>query len=491
MKNGWIRAHWAACCAVGLSALPILSIRGEAAETARLLAVGHPANQQVLIPNIDRSAKSHRRTTTDAPTSGPSIATPSVGAKQRNMFQRFGDAVGGALSKAWKNMGRAFKGPEKTSKPKNKTRRPIPPKNDPLSLSNKPAEPDAKFYVAVARLHESKNNLGEAENNYKHALEQAPDNLEAMLGYARLLDRQGKLAEATQQYLEATRRHPREATAFNDLGLCLARQGKLDESIQALRRAIDLQPQRKLYRNNLATVLVEMGRYDEALKHLVAVHGESIGHYNLGYLLSQKGDRRAAAQHFARAVEIDPQFAEARRWLDMTASRPGNETQAAPRASSGNRSAAAQRAVSSDQVVPQATAGSARDSGGASDPPHSSFRQPASNQATHDRRHEPRSVPFKTNSPPTGTGAAPKVGPHSDRLPAPDSSQPMSPGNRGSQTGETRLPPKSASQTSMVDGSSPGLRYPPMSVPIGQAVSPPEAPRIKPGESFYYPPSRY
>jgi tetratricopeptide (TPR) repeat protein len=194
-----------------------------------------------------------------------------------------------------------------------------------------------EFYVSVARLAERAGNTAGATEQYEMALKVDPNHLDALLGYARMLDRQGQLSKATQLYVRATKGHPKEASAFNDLGLCYARQGMFNDSAAALSEAVDLQPDRELYRNNIATVLVELGHTDEAVSHLAAVHGEAIAHYNVGILLNNHGDTRGAAEQFAVAVQKNPNFVEARRWLDDLRGRnptpPARQMAAAPAAS--------------------------------------------------------------------------------------------------------------------------------------------------------------
>ncbi len=72
-----------------------------------------------------------------------------------------------------------------------------------------------------------------------------------------------------------------------------------------MRQAVKLEPKRKLYRNNLATVLVDMGRTDEAWAELSSAHPSPVAHYNLGYLLYQKGDKGEASRQFTLAYEAD------------------------------------------------------------------------------------------------------------------------------------------------------------------------------------------
>lgn len=185
------------------------------------------------------------------------------------------------------------------------------------STAEAPVDPKggAAIYASIAQVQEKQGNLAAAVAAYERALQTDSANLEALLGFARLRDRQGDFARATQLYKTAGKLHPKESAVFNDLGLCLSRQGKRDEACDALAQAVRLRPERALYRNNLAKMLVDAGQPQQAFEQLAALNPPAKAHYNLGYLLQQKRETALARQHFARAVELDPQLADARQWL--------------------------------------------------------------------------------------------------------------------------------------------------------------------------------
>lgn len=203
---------------------------------------------------------------------------------------------------------------------------------DPTSLAYESGPPGPGLYVAMAAMHQRRGNHEAASEQYEKALAVDPQHLGAILGYARWNDRQNNFIEATRLYQQAVKHHPRDATALNDLGLCYARQGKYDEAVAALQRATQLDAERPLYRNNLATVLAELGRTQEALKHLVAVHGQAKAHYNLGYLLYQRGQTQAAAEQFTLALRENPGLHQAELWLTKLNVNPRSQQaqQAAP-----------------------------------------------------------------------------------------------------------------------------------------------------------------
>lgn len=198
---------------------------------------------------------------------------------------------------------------------------PVQQAPDPTALSTK-AKPSPRLYVAMARLAEESRQLTAAEDYYKNALSMDPTYLDALLGLGRLNDREGKLEEALSFYQKAAKAHPNEPAVWNHLGLCYARMNRLQDAKAAIEKAIRLAPKEPRYRHNLATVLVRSGDLEGALNQLQAVHDEATACYNLGYLLAKKGDRTAAERYFGRALQLKPDFQEARQWLDAISLQP-------------------------------------------------------------------------------------------------------------------------------------------------------------------------
>lgn len=224
-----------------------------------------------------------------------------------NIFQR----MGGGISSMW---GRV------TGKNKKQPTVPDPTqlsKDDPLSLWHGTPDPDARFYTKLAELQEEAGNLTGAESQYRRALQTNDKYVAALIGLARLQDRRGKPEEAAEFYRQAGAANPQDPTPHNDLGLLLARGGDLEGAALELQQAVKLDPSQALYHNNLATVLVDLGRYPEALEELTKAHGDAVGHYNLGYLLAERGQVGPARFHFGEALRRNPELSEARQWFDM------------------------------------------------------------------------------------------------------------------------------------------------------------------------------
>lgn len=231
-----------------------------------------------------------------------STAAPSSGSSWTTALteNRVSKAVGSAFNRGVEMV---------TPKPK------VVPAVDPISLANQPQKPSADLYVSMAQIQERAGGFSEASGMYEKALELDPKHRGALIGLARLYDRQDRLADAMGMYQRAAQLYPKDSSVLNDLALCYARQNQLERSRQALEQAIALVPDKPLYRNNIAVVCVEMDRIDEALAHLQHAHGPAVAHYNLGFLLQQRGRRREAAAHFSSALAADPSLTQARDWL--------------------------------------------------------------------------------------------------------------------------------------------------------------------------------
>jgi Flp pilus assembly protein TadD len=73
---------------------------------------------------------------------------------------------------------------------------------------------------------------------------------------------------------------PHDVETLLNLGFLVARRGDLAAAAEHFRRAVELQP--------------ELAR----------------AHFNLGVILNELGDRPRAAEHYRRAAELDPGYAE-------------------------------------------------------------------------------------------------------------------------------------------------------------------------------------
>ena len=220
----------------------------------------------------------------------------------------FGDSISSGVAQTVDKFGQAV-----TPKPT--------PADDPVALAGK-GKPGVELYVAVARMYEESGKLAEAENEYKRAFQIAPKDLRVLLGYARLKDHMDEPQEALKYYQKAVEAHSDTASVFNNLAVHYARRGMLRDAIGAMDHAVQLRPKEPRYRNNLATLLVEVDRPREAFNQLRAIYDDAVAHYNLGFLLTKRGDRDGAVREFATALRFNPSLTQARQWLDRLNASP-------------------------------------------------------------------------------------------------------------------------------------------------------------------------
>jgi tetratricopeptide (TPR) repeat protein len=276
-----------------------------------------PSGQSVLPPPVGQT--SGPTLTPPTVTSGSETILPSTEGTQLpsawNQYKPSGylASTGAALASSWKQTQNSI-----TSALTIQSK--VTPASDPVRLDSKPVNADvvsADLHYHAGRVFEANNSFEAAASHYRDALTRTPNDPKLVLSYSRVMDRAGNFQEAEAGYRRAIALAPNDGKGFNDLAMCLNRQGKCDWAINNLQQAIQLEPSNALYRNNLALVLVDAGRPDEALSQLVNVHGEAAAHYNVGYLLLERHHTAEAEQHFARALDLNPQLQQAQQMLEQ------------------------------------------------------------------------------------------------------------------------------------------------------------------------------
>jgi Tfp pilus assembly protein PilF len=130
----------------------------------------------------------------------------------------------------------------------------------------------------------------------------------------------GELDEALQLYQRSIEAHP-TAEAHTFLGWTYSFQGKYREAIAECHRAIAVDPEFGNPYNDIGAYLIELGQYEEAIpwfkKAMAARRYEPrhFPHANLGRVWMKLGRPVDAMREFRKALEIEPNYAVARREL--------------------------------------------------------------------------------------------------------------------------------------------------------------------------------
>jgi protein O-mannosyl-transferase len=167
------------------------------------------------------------------------------------------------------------------------------------------------------------NTWRDSETLWRHALAVTEKNggAHAMLGVA-LADK-GRSGGAVEQFEESLRLDPGNPTTHVNLAVALVPLGRLDEAVTHLERSLQLRPHAAITDSDPASV-------GEVARRLPPVERRQVAmtHLNLGAIREQQGRRQEAIEHFATAIEFDPQFTEAGIGLADTLSRMGEFEQA-------------------------------------------------------------------------------------------------------------------------------------------------------------------
>ncbi len=158
----------------------------------------------------------------------------------------------------------------------------------------------------LATVYSEKQLHREALREYLTAIELEPDSATARYNLACFLATHGpEMAEA--EYQEAIQLDPKYPDAHLNLGLTYADRGKVPEAIKALEAAISLAPGDPFPRHELGTLLMDEGDTRAAIVQLREVTRLEPANFeawlDLGICYAQKGFYAEAERAYARAAE--------------------------------------------------------------------------------------------------------------------------------------------------------------------------------------------
>ncbi len=174
---------------------------------------------------------------------------------------------------------------------------------------------DTTTWVMLGRLQKVAQNSSESERAYKKALENDPDNEEALTGLAMVYADVGDTKSASELLKKVTDKNPSVRT----LAALAATYEQLRDHASAaatLRKAIEMAPQNAEIKRGLAQNLFLSEKYDEALEIFEKLVGEdnrdAASWLRISQIQRQKRQWDKAREASKKAVEIDPGNVEIR-----------------------------------------------------------------------------------------------------------------------------------------------------------------------------------
>ena len=157
---------------------------------------------------------------------------------------------------------------------------------------------------------------------FNHTLQVTKDNYLAQTNLGVALDAKGKNDQALAHYLSALKINPHYDKAHYNLAMVFKEQGNIEASLKHFQETLLINPNFPDAHNNIGIILEKyFKKYEEAIYHYeqeLKITPDNPGtHFNLGIALAIKGNLKEAAEHFRQAIDLKPDYEDARRALKL------------------------------------------------------------------------------------------------------------------------------------------------------------------------------
>ncbi|MDA7951884.1 MAG: tetratricopeptide repeat protein [Pirellulaceae bacterium] len=142
-----------------------------------------------------------------------------------------------------------------------------------------------------------------------------PNSQEGLHQLAIAADHSGDYEKSRTLFKKLAALSPKNPNQLNDLGYHYLANGNLTNAKMWLQRALHIDPRHEQATMNLGMVYAEEGDWNQSLGHFRKVLSPEDAHANIGILLAQKGELKAANWHLKQALTINPQQKTAHHFL--------------------------------------------------------------------------------------------------------------------------------------------------------------------------------
>ena len=171
-------------------------------------------------------------------------------------------------------------------------------------------------------LAESKGDMAAAKSYYLSASQQDPKSTQILMRLGIIHLQSNEPAEAIRVLNQACRTDPADPKPHFVLGVLYTDQGRLEEATEQYSQVLNEDPKNLGALSQLADLFLLQEKSQEALavyERLLQERPDSaVAHFNSGILYAKAEGWTQAIEHLSRAVEIDPNFLEARLGLAVS-----------------------------------------------------------------------------------------------------------------------------------------------------------------------------
>ena len=183
-------------------------------------------------------------------------------------------------------------------------------------------EPDGAFAgelsLYAGRASRALGRLDAADAHFRRTASLEPERAEPLMELSNLRFAEQRVREA-DDYLRAARAlQPGDPVALHNVAEALRQAGRLDEAVTSYREALRVDPDFAPAHVGLGAALIDGDRHEEAFESLARAVSlpldaatAAAAHYLAGRALQEQERMAEAAPHFERAIEHDPNHAEA------------------------------------------------------------------------------------------------------------------------------------------------------------------------------------
>jgi tetratricopeptide (TPR) repeat protein len=174
---------------------------------------------------------------------------------------------------------------------------------------------NANYHIGLAYVLANSRDPDGAERAYRQALTLDRKKSDAYLGLGALYEKQKAYVDALRLYREWMAALPRAWQAHRAVGSVMIQQGKYREALQTLQQAVKLSPNTGEIYADIGIAQIGLGDLKAgslSLERAARLSGTPQTYYKLGEVYRALNDDSRAYGAFKRAVDLNPNFSEAR-----------------------------------------------------------------------------------------------------------------------------------------------------------------------------------